>query len=127
MEPGKLFFAQRLVTLRKECKLSQNALASALGYSRGQIANYELGSREPDFSTLIRIAEYFEVSVDYLIGKTNIRSLRIKPSLEKLIDMADALSGESINFLTENAMLLKIKEELNQNVLTNSSTLAESS
>lgn len=112
MEPGKLFFAQRLVSLRKERKFSQNALALALGYSRGQIANYELGSREPDFSTLIRIAEYFDVSIDYLIGRSSIRSPQIKPPLEKLIGMADSLSIASIDYLTESAKLLKIKEAL---------------
>lgn len=126
MEPGKLSFAHRLAVLRKERKISQNALAAELGYSRGQIANYELGSREPDFSTLIRIAEYFEVSTDYLIGKTDIRSIEIKPALGKLIDSAEGLSDESIGFLTENARLLRIKEKQDLGSLENSSTLTES-
>jgi transcriptional regulator with XRE-family HTH domain len=50
--------------------LSQYELAQALGFSRGQIANYEQGKREPDFATLITLANFFQVSLDYLLGRT---------------------------------------------------------
>ncbi|MCL4514019.1 MAG: helix-turn-helix domain-containing protein [Firmicutes bacterium] len=63
---------QRLAFLRKEKGLSQYELAKALGFSRGQIANYEQGSRRPDPATLQRLADYFNVSVDYLLGRNNV-------------------------------------------------------
>lgn len=66
-------FAQRLVGLRAERSLSQYKLAEALGFSRGQIANYEQGSREPDHATLQQFADFFGVSVDYLLGRTEVR------------------------------------------------------
>ncbi|MBC1523604.1 helix-turn-helix domain-containing protein [Listeria booriae] len=66
-------FSQRLVTLRKEKKLSQYALADELGFSRGKLANYEQGSREPDFETLTKIATYFNVTTDYLLGNSDVR------------------------------------------------------
>ncbi|EAC6601569.1 helix-turn-helix transcriptional regulator [Listeria monocytogenes] len=62
-------FGNRLSELRKKKGISQYKLADELGFSRGQIANYEQGSREPDYSTLLKIAEYFDVTTDYLLGK----------------------------------------------------------
>lgn len=130
MESGKNNFACRLTALRKERKLSQKALALSLGYSRGQIGNYELGSREPDFSTLIKIADFFNVSVDYMIGITDIRcaggSAQTKPSIEKLVNLAENLSDESIDYLTRDAKLLEIKEKQDISSAANSSTLTES-
>lgn len=64
-------FGKRLASLRKQKGLTQYELADALGFSRGQIANYEQGSREPDFETLQKIARFFQVSTDYLLGLTD--------------------------------------------------------
>lgn len=61
-------FSERLKNLRKAKKLSQYELAERLGFSRGKLANYEQGTREPDFVTLETIANFFEVSTDYLLG-----------------------------------------------------------
>jgi len=63
-------FGKRLAELRTQRGLSQYELAQALGFSRGQIANYEQGKREPDFATLITLANFFQVSLDYLLGRT---------------------------------------------------------
>lgn len=62
-------FSERLARLRKQRDLSQYELARALGYSRGQIANYEQGSRSPDLSVLNEIASFFGVTTDYLLGR----------------------------------------------------------
>jgi len=51
--------------------ISQYELAERLKFSRGQIANYEQGTREPDFYTLGKIADFFQVSTDYLLGRSN--------------------------------------------------------
>ncbi|WP_312130800.1 helix-turn-helix domain-containing protein [Lysinibacillus capsici] len=64
-------FGQKLAQLRKEKNLSQYKLAELMNFSRGQIANYEQGSREPDFETLERFADFFDVSIDYLLGRSN--------------------------------------------------------
>lgn len=68
----KVLFKDRLVLLRKEKKLTQYDLATKLGFSRGQVGNYEQGTREPDQETLLKIASFFEVSTDYLLGLTDI-------------------------------------------------------
>lgn len=73
-------FAKRLKSLREEKQLYQKDLADALGLSRSTITAYEAGKREPDQNTLKHIANLFNVSVDYLIGHTDIRE---KPKSEK--------------------------------------------
>ena len=62
-------FSKNLSRLRKHSKLTQYQLAEKLGFSRGQIANYEQGQREPDYETLWKIADFFNVSVDELLGR----------------------------------------------------------
>ncbi len=61
----------RLVTLRKERKLTQAELAKALNVTQAAIGNWELGKREPDNKTLSDIADFFHVSIDYLVGRTD--------------------------------------------------------
>ena len=55
--------------LRKAKDLTQVQLAGALKISKAAIANYEVNKREPNAEMLVRIAEYFDVTVDYLLGK----------------------------------------------------------
>lgn len=57
--------------LRKSKGVNQYELAERLGFSRGKLANYEQGGRQPDYETLQQIADYFEVTTDYLLGRTD--------------------------------------------------------
>ncbi len=50
-------------------------MAKQLGIARTTYAMYEQGNREPDYNTLIKLATFFEVSIDYLLGKTEIRQV----------------------------------------------------
>ncbi|MCU5063559.1 helix-turn-helix domain-containing protein [Bacillus cereus] len=68
-------FGTRLHTLRKERKLRQEDMAKQLGIARTTYAMYEQGNREPDYSTLIKLANFFEVSIDYLLGTTEMRQV----------------------------------------------------
>ena len=61
-------FEQRLKELRQEKSLSQAQLAEALEVSQRSISSWETGFRQPDFATLEKIAKYFDVSADYLLG-----------------------------------------------------------
>ena len=58
---------ENLLLLRKQKGLTQKDMADFLGISRQAYANYETGNREPDLTTLKRIAEYFNVSVDFIV------------------------------------------------------------
>lgn len=61
----------RLKQLRKEKGISQLKLALDLNTNQNTISRYETGEREPSIKDLIRIADYFNISVDYLLGRTD--------------------------------------------------------
>lgn len=61
----------RLKEIRKAKGISQLKMAMDLNTNQNTISRYETGEREPGITELIRIADYFNVSVDYLIGRTN--------------------------------------------------------
>lgn len=66
-------FGKNLAKLRKDKKISQYELAIKMNLSRGQIANYEQGTRQPDFETLQKFADFFEVTTDELLGRNYIQ------------------------------------------------------
>lgn len=61
----------RLKELRKERKISQLKLSLDLNMNQNTISRYENLERQADYDTLIRFADYFHVSLDYLLGRTN--------------------------------------------------------
>ncbi|MBQ3497607.1 MAG: helix-turn-helix transcriptional regulator [Clostridia bacterium] len=61
----------RLKALRKERGISQVKLSMDLNLSQNTISRYETGVREADYKTLILIADYFDVSIDYLLERTD--------------------------------------------------------
>lgn len=63
----------RLKKLRKERNISQLKLAIDLNMNQNTISRYENMEREADYETLIRFADYFGVSLDYLLGRTEKR------------------------------------------------------
>ena len=59
--------------LREERGISQQKLADAIGMSQSSINGYENSNIEPDIATLMRMADFFETSIDYITGHTHIR------------------------------------------------------
>ncbi|MBU2703652.1 transcriptional regulator with XRE-family HTH domain [Sporomusaceae bacterium BoRhaA] len=57
--------------LRNKRGLTQAQFGEAIGVAESTISLYESGKREPDNKTLLRIAEYFQCTTDYLLGRTN--------------------------------------------------------
>ena len=66
----------RVKQLRTEKKIRQIDFASAMGVAQSAVSNWETGRNEPDNDMLCKIADYFGVSVDYLIGRSNVRSVK---------------------------------------------------
>ena len=64
-------FSERLANLRSTKNLPQDVVAKELDIGVRAYQYYEHGEREPKLSTLIRMADYFEVSLDYLTGRTD--------------------------------------------------------
>jgi transcriptional regulator with XRE-family HTH domain len=109
---------KRLKLLRNEKKLYQKDIAKELNLTQESISFYESGKREPDYKTLIKFADFYGVSVDYLIGRTNIRAnaaLNHKEynksrSCNSLYSAIDCLSVESQKEIKKLVDLYKIKE-----------------
>lgn len=112
----------RLKELRTARGLSQVALADALNVSKSIIGAYETGDRRPSYEVLEELADYFNVSIDYLTGKED-RSLYYldpevaekaqeiyeDPSTRILLDAKRDLSKEDLDYLLKTLNLLKSK------------------
>lgn len=115
-------FASRLASLRNSRGMTQAELAKALGVSNGAVGNYERGEREPDFDTLQRIAEFFGVDANYLLGYdgsgyyTDPETARVAQELfddrelRALFDAARGSSPESLRAAADVIRALKRAE-----------------
>ncbi len=91
-------FGERLKQLRKEHNMLQKDVADLLNVSPSTIGMYERNQRDPDTVTLQFIAKHFDVSVDYLLGRTNKRNYDTSTlafSVDPRID-TEGLSDEDI-------------------------------
>ncbi len=64
-------FGETLLDLRRERGVNQSTLAQAIGVSKGIISLWENGLREPTLSNLLALADYFEITLDELVGREN--------------------------------------------------------
>lgn len=76
---------ENLKKLRKNCNLSQQKLADILHVSQQSIYKYENDITSPDLETLVRMADYFDTSIDYIVGYTDI-SHKIEPVTENMLN-----------------------------------------
>lgn len=60
-------FAKNLKELRMDANLTQAMLAEKMGVSQRSVSNWELGARQPDYDTLLKLARLFDVTTDYLL------------------------------------------------------------
>lgn len=111
-------FGEIISALRAEKGIYQKELADYLQVSIGTISNYEQGIHNPDFDTLCKIADFYEVSLDYLLGRTNIRACvdRLDQKLTENYTMADLmnitlqLDAAGTHSLVEYVNLLMLKQ-----------------
>ena len=66
-----MIFSERMKELRTEKGVKQKDVAEFIGISTKGYCFYELGQREPSLQTLSKLCDYFEVSADYLIGRSD--------------------------------------------------------
>ena len=64
-------FNLRLKDLRKKQKLTQKQLATDIGLSERNYQSLEYGNIKPSYDTLLKLADYFNISIDYLVGRTD--------------------------------------------------------
>ena len=63
-------FSEIFKALRAKSKSTQQEIADCLGVTARSVRFYETGQRHPDFEGLIKLADYFDVSIDYLVGRS---------------------------------------------------------
>ena len=102
-------FGQRLKSLRLERNLKQSELAKIIEVSSSTIGMYEQGRRYADLETLKKIANLFDVSTDYLIGRTDIRKFEdFPPEVKRLAELFVGVDGAKAEKLEK--ILLEVKE-----------------
>lgn len=108
-------FQERLKFLRKERNLTIEELTKNLGSAKSTISRYENGLREPKKDFLELLCNYFDVSTDYLLGKTDNRNIETKKEINattiaahRLGDIED-LPDEAIDQLNDYIEMLKLK------------------
>lgn len=99
---------EKIKKLRTDSNLTQAELAKNINITRSALSLYELGKREPDTKTLIKIANYFDVSTDYLLGNSKI-----------------SMKNTEQNFISEKISKLRKESNLSVNRLANLSGLSQ--
>ena len=84
-------FGNNLKNLRNEAQINQKTLASRFRVTQATISSWENGRTAPSFEQLIQIADYFDVSVDYLIGRTNIDNNYVYNPQKDIADILEIL------------------------------------
>lgn len=104
------FRGDRLRSLREEKKLTQEELGKAINVTKVSISGYENSNRNPDIETLHQIADYFEVSSDYLMGRSDVKNPEKKPDGRFFYDL-DHASDEDLDKLEEFFKFLQSQKE----------------
>ena len=93
-------FGRRLKELREEKDMKQSDLAKILECSSSAIGMYEQGRRYVDLDGLKKIAEYFDVSADYLIGRTDIKKFEdFPPEVKRVANLFSSIDKSKADSL----------------------------
>lgn len=99
-------FGERLKELRRSRGLLQKELAGQLGVSRNTLASWEAGYRTPEMAAAQRLADYFQVSLDYLLGRSEINAVAAEaPSSYRPPGVTADETGESPEAVRRAAVL----------------------
>ena len=107
-------FSRTLALLRREKKISQRAAAGDLGVSQALLSHYENGLREPGLSFVVRAADYYGVSCDYLLGRSMARDGSAVPA--ERMEGTDTETEHSQ--IVQAALLLQVAESLESKQLS---------
>ncbi|OAZ49267.1 helix-turn-helix domain-containing protein [Paenibacillus polymyxa] len=88
-------YGTRIAELREHKGLKQEELAQSLGITRAALSHYEKNRRKPDFETLTKLADIFEVTIDYLVGRTSQPTAILDSGVREFVDQLE-LSDEDI-------------------------------
>lgn len=98
---------ERLRALRLHKKISQEEVARYIGITRSAYSHYEINNRQPVYETLIKLAAYFDVSLDYIIGGTPSKAKSDVPIAEDTHEVLALLQRMSQEQREQSLHLLK--------------------
>ena len=121
---NRTVFSRRLTQLRRNSGMTQKKIAQSLSIDRSTYAYYELDKTKPDFETLVRISNIYQVSVDYLLGQTDSPGIgsvvRVQEPTLSYGDLSD--DPTPLSYLTEDEqsfliMFRQMDDQQRQNLL----------
>lgn len=107
-----IFLVENLKKLRIKHKISQKQLADVIGVSQQSINKYENHNIEPDIDTLKSLANYFNTSIDYLVGYSNKNTLDINSELLYIFNQMT--SDQKRLFIEQGKVFIRINNEKNK-------------
>lgn len=121
MSERTMKLGELLAKLRKERGILQKELANYLNVTVATISNYEKGVHAPDYETLIKLADFFDVSTDYLLQRTDYRSsistlnerLLVDYKVSDLLNAILELDQKSMTALVDYYELLSLRNSMN--------------
>lgn len=88
----------RLKELRKQNKLNQTDVAKVLQIEQNTYSKYEIGKAEPNISNLIKLADYYQVSIDYLVGREWVNDIGFLSSqLKEIVNACKQLNDINLS------------------------------
>lgn len=111
-------FGERLKQLRLEKGLNGVQLAEEFGVTKSAVSNWEVRDREPTLEMLVELANFFEVSVDYLIGKSDLKNSNYDTKslaidlIQRLIENNTIADADNIPKEIEEMIILAFKSDL---------------
>jgi len=87
-------FADRLKRLRFEKDITQAEFAKVIGVAQQTVGSWEKGNSAPNYDTLNKIADYFNVSADYLLGRKSANKISLSREQKNLLNGFDGLNDE---------------------------------
>ena len=102
--PKKSKFAINLARLRHEKGLSQRQAATELGISQALLSHYETDAREPKLDFVVKVSNYYAVTTDYILGRTDERgdgASRLAVSLSVIVDSMEDLKEAEADLMNK--------------------------
>jgi len=106
---------ERLKDLRDELNLGQKDMGKKINLSSSAYGYYEQGRNEPSLETLIKLAKFFDVSTDYLLGLSHTRENPVYYSVSDTIFLSNA-EMETLQKMKETSLLEELSEDPSNNV-----------
>lgn len=109
-----------LAELRKSKNISQKDFAKYLNISQGNLCEWEKGRIEPSIDFMKKIADYFDVSIDYLVGRTDMFNTVIQSNIpaltvieQEVVNCMRNVTDDGLNMIVENARFILSRYAIN--------------